>query len=231
MRAEAPSGRHPHRSDADGSWSATYRIREDDPLGTYTLRTTCYLSDGNANPPTLTPVFDYADATFEVTDGTTPPLPTVLPVSVDPTSGPIGTTVSVSGTDCAGDTVDFALLAGTGLEDITAVVDSWSTEPAEDGTWSGELLVYDTMALPTDELVDVVPGGDYFVAAACAFYPSDAPDAPSPDHLIFSEPVDFDITGDGTAPRTDPPPPTAITDIQTQAQPATPVVADPDYTG
>lgn len=218
----------PMGADANGAWSASYTIRDTDPLGQYTVNTTCY--DTVTETFTMTPLFDYAEASFEITDAEAPPAPT-MSISVTPTSGPIGTTVAVSGTDCAGDEVEFALLAGTGIDDVTAIVDAWSMEPADDGSWSGELLVYDTMIPATgdDAEIDVVPGGDYFVAAACVFYPTDAPEAPSPDEIIFSDTVGFDITGDGTAPRSDPPPATEI--VPAQAQPATPVAGNPSYTG
>jgi hypothetical protein len=220
----------PSGVEADGSWSASYVVRDDDPVGRYELQATCYNEVGSS-PPSLNPFFDYAPATFEVADG--PVVPTVLPLSVDPTSGPIGTTVSVSGTDCTGDVVEFALLAETGYDDTTAIVDAWSTEPAQDGAWSGELVVYDTMFLMPDgeEEADVVPGGDYFVAAACLHYPEDVPEAPTPDEITLSEAVDFEITGDGTAPPSDRPPATVITSVVPAAQPATLVAGDPDYTG
>ncbi|HEX5947792.1 MAG TPA: hypothetical protein VFY82_16015 [Acidimicrobiales bacterium] len=205
---------------ADGIWTVDLAVPEDRTPGEMLeVRSWCELGPGDN--------WDYAQGEFEVTD----PRPTVLPLSVTPTSGPVGTTISVSGTDCAGDEVEFALLAGTGIDDITAIVDAWSMEPADDGSWSGELLVYDTMipAMGDGAEIDVVPGGDYFVAAACVFYPTDVPEAPSPDEIIFSDTVGFDITGDGTAPRSDPPPATEI--VPAQAQPATPVAGNPSYTG
>ena len=205
---------------ADGIWTVDLTVPADRVAGeVLELRSWCELAPGDN--------WEYARVDFPVVD----PLPDLVPIAVDPTSGPIGTTVSVSGTECTGDAVEFALLAGQGLEDISAIVDAWSTAPADDGSWSGELTVYDTM-IPAEgqDEIDVVPGDDYFVAAACAFYPDDVPDAPSPDHIIFSEAIDFEITGDGTAPRTDAPPETVIVPV-VEAQPATAVVADPRYTG
>jgi hypothetical protein len=224
----------PAGTDGDGSWSATYVISDTDPVGSYDVEATCY-KDVNSDPPNLTVHFHYAKGTFEVTDASSP---AGLPVSIDPTSGPIGTTVTVSGSNCAGDLVSFALLAGSGLHDATAVVDAAGVEPAGDGTWSGELLVYDTMLLLTGdadapEEVPVEVGGDYFVIAACEYHPGEFDEpGPSPDEIVFSDPVDFDITGGGDAPRTDPPPATPITaGVRPDARPARPVVAQPTFTG
>ena len=205
---------------AEGTWTVDLTVPEDRAPGEILeVRSWCELGPGDN--------WDYATGRFEVTD----PRPTVLPISVTPTSGPVGTTISVSGTDCDGGKVEFALLAGSGLDDIDAIGDSGFTEPAEDGSWSGELLVYSTMFASTGDggEIEVVPGGDYFVAAACLFYPTDVPEAPSPDEIIFSEPVDFDVTGGGTVPRTDPPPDTVL--VPAQAAPATPVVGSLNYTG
>lgn len=208
-------------SSSDGTWSVELTVPQDAlPGKVLEVRSWCEHIPGDN--------WRYADVEFLVTDAP----PGVIPMDVTPTDGPVGTAVSVSGTECTGDAVEYALLAGTGVEDITAVVDAWSTAPAEDGSWSGELVVYDTMVSVADGAeVDVVPGGDYVVAAACAFYPDDVTEEIAPDHIVFSEPVDFEITGDGTAPRTDPPPATEIVTLVPRAQPAAAVVAEPTYTG
>ncbi len=206
----------------DGTWIADLQVPEGTlPGAVLEVGAWCEMYAGDG--------WEYDRVDFLVTE----PLPATISLAVDPTSGPIGTTVSVSGTDCTGDVVEFALLAGTGYADTTAIVDAWSTEPAQDGAWSGELVVYDSMFLMPDgeEEADVVPGGDYFVAAACLHYPDDVPEAPTPDEITLSEAVDFDITGDGTARPSDRPPATVITNVVPAAQSATPVAGDPDYTG
>lgn len=206
----------------DGTWTADLQVPETAlPGAVFEVRAWCEYGPGDN--------WEYAPVDFLVTE----PRPDVIPIAVDPTSGPIGTTISVSGTDCTGDTVEFALLAGTSLEDFTHIVDAWTTEPAEDGSWSDELLVYETMFSALDDTeVPVVPGADYFVIAGCAFYPDDDDEAP-PDEIIFSEAVDFEITGDGTAPPRPEPPaaPSLIDPPGAPARPATPVSGDPDYTG
>jgi hypothetical protein len=229
----------------DGSWTAefvipsTYPVPDGDggtvevdvvPGDGYKVIATCRLGSGPE-----TQYIQYEDVPFEVTAGSST---AVLPITVDPTQGPIGTTIRVSGSDCVGGEIEFALLAGTGLDDATGVIDGWVMSPATDGTWSGELLVYDTAILFTDDIesepveVDVVPGADYFVVAACAFYPEDVPEAPFPDEVIFSDPVDFEVTGGGTAPpRTDPPEVPSFIPLTPVAQPASAVPGDPNYTG
>jgi hypothetical protein len=201
--------------DESGNWSATLELPADaEPGTTYTVEALCI---GEGAPK-------YEHAEFLVTEDEAP---AVLPISVDPTSGPIGTTISVSGSDCPDADIEIVLLAGTSLYEWHAIVDYvWDITTGPDGTWSGELFVYDTMfELPADPEgdlveVDVVPGDDYFVAAACLFE----------DGFVESDVVPFDITGDGTAPpRTDAP---AVPGIGTpSAQPASPVVGDPTYTG
>jgi hypothetical protein len=233
----------------DGSWSASYRVLSGDPLGTYELRATCY-HEVSSEPISMTPLFDYPVATFEVTDGTTPPepvdptVPSVLSLAIDPTSGPVGTTINVSGDDCTGDLVWFGLFSG--FDEDGAIVDLWWANPGSDGAWSDELFVYEAMVpfaeLDKDEpeVVPVEPGGDYYVGAWCEYYPDELGDidepvdgsGPAPDEIVFSDTIAFEVTAAGVAPRTDPLPVNPVaTDIRPQAQPATAVVADPTYTG
>ncbi len=73
----------PAGTDGDGSWSATYVIRDTDPIGSYDAEATCY-TNVSFDPPNLTILFHYANHTFEVTDASPPAGP---PVSIDPTSG------------------------------------------------------------------------------------------------------------------------------------------------
>ena len=233
----------PQGGDGDGSWSATYLVLEGDPIGTYELRATCV--ESTTEPLSITPLFDYPVATFEVTDGTTPSVPSVLSLAVDPTSGPVGTTINVSGVDCTGDLVWFGLFSGS-AEDDGAIVDLWWANPGPDGAWSDELLVYEAM-VPFAELgnaepdvVPVEPGGNYFVSAWCEYYPDELGEidepvegsGPTPDEIVFSDTIAFDVTAGGVAPRTDPLPVNPVaTDVRPQVQPATPVAADPTYTG
>lgn len=242
------SFRLPQGADGDGSWTASYMVRDTDPIGTYELRATCV--ESTTEPLSITPLFDYPVATFEVTDGTTtpdpvdPPVPSVLSLAIDPTSGPVGTTINVSGDDCTGDVVWFGLFSGS--DEDGAIVDLWWAIPGPDGAWSDELLVYEAM-VPFTELdkaepavVPVEPGGGYYVGAWCEYYPDELGDidepgdgsGPAPDEIVFSDTIAFEVTAAGVAPRTDPLPvnPVAV-DVRPQAQPAIAVVADPTYTG
>jgi hypothetical protein len=153
-----------------------------------------------------------------------------LPLDVDPTSGPIGTTIHVAGEDCPDAHVGFALLAGTSLEDVTALVDEDFIPTGEDGAWSGELLVWDTQFLLEDDSeVDVVPGEDYFVTAVCILEPvlvaegdeAAGPLTHVPDHveepeILFYEEVPFEVTDD---------------EEHITPPPARPVLEQPVFTG
>jgi hypothetical protein len=102
-----------------------------------------------------------------------------------------------------------------------------------DGGWSGELVVYETMVqLPwmTTE-VDVVPGVDYSVEAVC-FIDHQEGDGATRVETTRSSPVSFEVTAGGSAPpRDDPPSSPIVQGLQPQAQSATPVAAQPTYTG
>jgi hypothetical protein len=214
----------------DGSWAARYRINEDDPVGSYAVQATCY-NQVSSDPPSMSRFFDYAPGTFEVT--TAPVVPEVLPMTVDPTSGPVGTTIDVSGTACPGGQLYAWLFAGHGLADATAIVDEAYITADAAGAWNGELVVYDTMLqFPffTSE-VDVVPGDGYSVQAVC-FITEDLGNGVTRELSIFADPVAFEITPGGTAPpRDNPPTPSVVQQLRPQAQPATPVSGDPSYTG
>jgi hypothetical protein len=202
----------PWGAQADGSWSARYRVPGTLPVGVYDVETTCYEVSATFPPPELTPVFDYASTALEVIEE---PARGAVTATIDPISGPIGTTISVSGSGCPAVQVAVALLAGTSFENATAQIDHVIVVPAADGTWSAELTVYDSMVGGDDTVV----GGDYVVAARCAYYDG--------EH-VFSEPVAFDVTGEGEAP---PPPEVQPSFLEPQALAAIPVAGDPSYTG
>lgn len=205
-------------ADDDGNWTASLSVPDDAvPSTTYAVVAECL----GAGAP------EYEDGEFVVTEDEAPP---VLPISVDPTRGPVGTTIQVSGSECSSGEVEIYLLNGANLYEVNAVVDYvWGIVPGPDGAWSGEVFVYDTMLeIPDDPEadlveVDVVPGADYLVAAMCFL---------DDGSFIASDAVPFDITGGGSAPpRTEAPAVPDILEGPSHAQPATPVVAEPTYTG
>jgi len=210
----------PWGTEADGSWSARYRIPGALPTGVYDVETTCYEVSGTIpSAPEMTPVFDYAPTVLEVAEE---PARGTVTATIDPTSGPVGTTISVSGDGCTGDRVAAVLFAGTDLEHASAYVDHTMVDAASDGTWSGELIVYETM-LGFSGFVDELPviaGEDYAVTARCDYYDGES---------VLSEPIAFEVTGGGDAPPRPETPPPAI--LQPSAQAATPVAGSPDYTG
>jgi hypothetical protein len=160
------------------------------------------------------------------------PQPTL---DVAPTSGPIGTTITVSGGGCIlGEDpggVDVAFV-DTSVFDSDAIfpLAVTSLTAGEDGTWTAQLVVPASVSPDEGIVIDVVPGEDYVVVAACSFGTSET----GPE--IVYESVPFDVTGETvpTTPPTDPgslPEAPVTVPVSLQAQPATPVVGDPDYTG
>jgi hypothetical protein len=165
--------------------------------------------------------------------------PPALPLDVDPTSGPIGTVITVSGDDCFGEAV-FTLLEGTSLEDVTGILVENFVDA--NGSWTGELVVPDTVLLFEDfSEADVVPGEDYFVTAFCNLFPvpgegdellddaaalaalTENGDGENGDHepaVLFYENVDFEVTEEPAPPTPAPP-----------AEPAVPVEEEPTFTG
>lgn len=200
-----------------GDWIIQLEVPDGVSLGqTLLVRAEC-LMDG---APT------YVDREFVVAE-----VAPVLPMSVDPTSGPVGTHITVSGDGCTGQLhVGLYQAPAVRPDHSSVIVDSRSMQV--DGPWRTGLWVTQNMfAWAPDQgyqELPVVPG-DYFVRATCI------PDDMSGGGAIVSEAVPFEVTGPGEAPpRAEPPqPPPAVpnADITLQAQPATPVVGDPDYTG
>lgn len=196
-----------------------------EPGDGYEVRATCQL--GSQEPPAS---FQYGDVPFTVTARWTD---NTLPLSVDPTRGPVGTTVHVSGTDCPGGQLYAWLFAGPDFDHATAAVDEIYIQAAGDGTWRGDLTVYANMhpfPLPGPE-AEVVPGEGYSVQAIC-WVPRQNEDGSTSSTSTWSAPQPFEVTAGGTGPRNDDPPSSPIlTEGQPQAQPATAVPGDPSYTG
>lgn len=125
-----------------------------------------------------------------------------LPISVTPASGPAGTVTTVSGTGCVGGAVEAGLIDP---ELGTGVIDA-STHGDDLGNWSVELQV------PTD----AQPGDVFVVEGECIM-------EGGPTYT----PAEFTVPPMTVDPIADP----VVPAVQPQAQPATPVVADPSYTG
>ncbi|HET6953417.1 MAG TPA: hypothetical protein VFI47_23770 [Acidimicrobiales bacterium] len=157
------------------------------------------------------------------------PLPQL---TVTPTSGPVGTQVTVGGAGCEPEDdegipepdVEFGLMEFD-FDTFEAPPKFFAITPASldgEGDWSGTLVV--------PEGVD--PDKDYWVVAIC--YPND----PGSDGEQVSdfEFVAFDVTGTPTTPTTPTTPAPATTPgdptpAAPTAAPATPVVAQPTFTG
>jgi hypothetical protein len=143
------------------------------------------------------------------------------PINVDPTSGGVGTVITVSGSGCSSENPDDAPEVDSILADEEfffgegegLVGDEGVVQAEDDGTWSGQLTVP----------ADVDPGLSWFVSALCFA----GPEAQEP--LAFYEIVEFDVTGPPTT--TPPTTPPATTPPTPTAPPAVPVVEEPDFTG
>ena len=131
----------------------------------------------------------------------------LLPISVSPTSGPAGTTVTISGDGCLyegpGD-LEAYLFTGDGT-----LLDVWSGTVAQDGSWSASIVPEATDA-----------PGIYTLSATCYV-------SPESDQIVVDyDFVDFELTGAAPeAPVTPEAPAPAV------APAATAVRAAPSYTG
>jgi hypothetical protein len=149
--------------------------------------------------------------------------PGELPLTVEPTSGGVGTVITVSGADCSSPNpddapeVDFVLadeefIFGPG-EGVVADDDVVQAE--DDGTWSGQLTVPG----------DADPDATWFVSALCFASPE------AEGVLATYELVEFDVTGPPTTPTTQPPTTLPTAPPPPEAPPAVPVVEEPIFTG
>jgi hypothetical protein len=135
------------------------------------------------------------------------------PLTVDPTSGPAGTAISVSGADCLEEgaaPVGFAVLFRFDDDETDDdILDTAEVDAADDGTWATSL----TMPAGLD------PEGVYVVTATC-FVGED-------QVVVDYEGVEFDLTGAApTEPPADTPPAAPA-----PAPAATAVRAQPTFTG
>lgn len=138
-------------------------------------------------------------------DGPTPEL------TVNPTSGPIGTTIDVSGTECFGTDVWFLL--GNNADGY--VVTDGDSVPDAEGAWGGQLEVPATYANEDGVDVAVVPGTNYVVTAQCLT------DGEVKD--VLYEEIPFEVTG--TTPPTTPP--TTAPPVTTAPPATTPTTTAP----
>lgn len=169
-------------------------------------------------------------------------------IEVEPTSGPVGTTVTVSGDDCGGEAY-IGLFKGTGWKD--GLLLTGGTAEPENRAWSGEIVVPDHVLFDQNQMVE--PGEDYFVGAACVPYnhrPGDVREGLTVEDLADAfkffktthdlkldlypyKPVDFEVTEaeapvSPTEPGEEEAPPVVSPG---EAAPATPIPGAPDYTG
>lgn len=170
-------------------------------------------------------------------------------IEVEPTSGPVGTTVTVSGDNCGGEAY-IGLFKGTDWMD--GLLLTGGTAEPEKRAWSGEIVVPDHVLFDQNQMVE--PGEDYFVGAACVPYnhrPGDVREGLNykdladafklfktthnlrPDFYPY-KPVDFEVTEAAepvpttTVPGEEEAPPVVSPGV---AAPAQPIPGAPDYTG
>jgi hypothetical protein len=143
---------------------------------------------------------------------------------VDPTSGPGGTVITVSGADCVdgeGNPGDVWLeLYDVDAPDQAMVAGDSATADAS-GAWNGQLEVSTLLQ----------PGTPYAVYAECSYGEGED------DWFPYVE-VPFEVTGTVTPPTTEPPvttapttEPPAATPAPATPAPATPVTQEPGYNG
>jgi hypothetical protein len=134
------------------------------------------------------------------------------PLDITPTSGPAGTSITVSGDDCGGEQA-FNAFVQVYFANETDVLNAVETEIAETGSWSTQIQVP----------------------------PAPTPRAPTPSSRRASwttartsrsnleyEEVAFDVTGDVVTPSQPAPTPAPA---PTAAAPAAPVPGDPTFSG
>jgi hypothetical protein len=151
--------------------------------------------------------------------------PSLLPVSVTPTSGPAGTVATLSGDGCIGEGGPGDIEAY--LWDPSTVEGDppdlfWSGEVASDGTWTAGV-----------EFEGTDPLGIYFLSATCFVDPE------SSEIVADYDFVEFELTATDPTPAPEPTPDPAPAPQPTSkptrapeaATPAAPVAGDPDYTG
>ena len=139
------------------------------------------------------------------------------PISLNPTSGPPGTVITVSGEGCGEPGFPGSVEAYFGNEE--ELLAQGSGDAASDGTWSVQVTVPDALD----------PAPLYLVTATCFV---DSGDGPQPD--LDYDIVEFDVTdGTVTPPVTPPTTPTTPTTPATPpvAPAATPVPGDPNHAG
>jgi hypothetical protein len=134
------------------------------------------------------------------------------PLDITPTSGPAGTSITVSGDDCGGEQA-FNAFVQVYFANETDVLNAVETEIAETGSWSTQIQV----PAGTD------PAGTYSVFATC--FVDNGEDVEV--NLEYEE-VAFDVTGDVVTPSQPAPTPAPA---PTAAAPAAPVPGDPTFSG
>jgi hypothetical protein len=132
----------------------------------------------------------------------------VLPISVTPTSGPVGTVFTASGADCISEAGPGELEAYLWYGEETEPRLVWLGTVAADGTWTAPVQ---------SEATD--PPGTYTVSATCFTGPG------SPDIVVDYDFVSFELTA---APAPEAPTEPAAAPV---AAPAAAVAGRPSYAG
>jgi hypothetical protein len=135
----------------------------------------------------------------------------LLPISVTPSSGPPGTVFTFSGEGCLGEEPGDVLI--TVFFTDNEVVDEFDLTAEADGSWAVD---FDT-GVP-----EPLPPGVYTVTATCFV----SLESEEPEVIADYDFADFELTA---PPKPEPPKPPAPE--PEPAQPAAPVVEEPDFTG
>jgi len=138
------------------------------------------------------------------------PAGVVPSVQITPTSGPSGTTITVTGVDCLDEVEDTEVFVSLFTPDGSSRLDDVTVNAAVDGSWSAEVTV------PATPIIY----GDWHVGAICETASS------TPVELFEYDSADFTVPAPTTTTTTPPTTPPA-----TEPPAALPVAQEAPFTG
>jgi len=140
--------------------------------------------------------------------------PDLLPISVTPTSGPVGTVATVTGSGCVSDGPTSDLIVWLWYGDDPEPILSVAGNVSPDGTWSASVQ---------SEVSD--PPGTYTLSATCF-------DGIESDQVVAEyDFVEFELTAPAPAPDPAPEAPVEPAAAPAATAPAAAVPGTPSYTG